>query len=166
MMGFRRKSSLSRYYIYVEKPIYTWVYIEKSIGENILRLPMNLLQKIAKCDGSSEQLDDIKQSIAELAASCPQQVSVWGLGYSQLTDHISNTTEPPFDLSLTFPVDFLRRFHLLFLNRRSCFMRHWSFAYAGGTWTSLSCWYWRARMWAVYPMLWVFRLLLFIYLVS
>jgi hypothetical protein len=33
---------------------------------------MDLIQKITVCDGSSEQLDDIKRSVAELAASCSQ----------------------------------------------------------------------------------------------
>ena len=51
---------------------------------------MELLQKIAKCDGSSEQLDDIKHSIAELAASCPQEVvSLWGTKKSRSTVYAS-----------------------------------------------------------------------------
>ena len=51
---------------------------------------MDLLQKIANCDGSSEQLDDIKHSIAMLAASCPQEVvSLWGSKNSRSTVYAS-----------------------------------------------------------------------------
>jgi hypothetical protein len=57
---------------------------------------MDLPQKIAKCDGSNEQVEDIKRSIVGLATSCSQQVSLWNSPNS-LTSHASYT-EPTSDL--------------------------------------------------------------------